>query len=85
MSDPTQEPRSEDLSTQSLAHGSETPITKTLPRDWEVAIDKHSGNSLRFLNLLTIFEPGAVPEQVLREGSRRLHDADFAFLGDDLA
>jgi hypothetical protein len=55
----------------------------TLSTAWEMSLSKLSGDSGNLLNLLIFFEPDAIHELVLIEGSKLL-DNEFEFLQDDM-
>ncbi|KAJ9669237.1 hypothetical protein H2201_000589 [Coniosporium apollinis] len=56
----------------------------TLSTVWEMSFSKISGNSRKLLDLLVFFEPDAISELVLTEGSKLVHDEGFNFLQDDM-
>ena len=56
----------------------------TLSTVWEMSISKLSGDSYMLLNLLPFFQPDAIDELVLIEGSKLLEDTEFGFLKDEM-
>lgn len=56
----------------------------TLSTVWEMSISKLSGDPCILLNLLSFFQPDAISETVLMEGSRLVDDVKFSFLQDQM-
>lgn len=56
----------------------------TLSTVWEMSLSKLPINSGKLLNLLAFFEPDAIHELVLTEGSKLLEDEEFKFLQDEM-
>lgn len=56
----------------------------TISTVWELALSNIGGDSYNLLGLLAFFEPDAIHEKVLLEGSRQVDQADFEFLQDEM-
>lgn len=56
----------------------------TLSTVWEMSLSKLPKDSGKLLNLLAFFEPDAIHELVLTEGSKLLEDEEFEFLHDEM-
>jgi hypothetical protein len=56
----------------------------TLSTVWEMSIAKLSGDPCTVLSLLPFFQPDAISETVLIEGSKLVDDANFLFLQDEM-
>ena len=56
----------------------------TLSTVWEMSIRKLSGDPCTILNLLAFFQPDAISETVLVEGSRLVDDAGLHFIQDEM-
>jgi NB-ARC domain len=56
----------------------------TLSTVWEMSLSKLSGSASRLLNLLIFFEPDAIHELVLIEGSKLLGNKELEFLQDEI-
>jgi hypothetical protein len=56
----------------------------TLSTVWEISLSKLTGDPCTLLNLLVFFEPDAIHEVVLTEGSKSLDDNEFEFLHDEM-
>lgn len=56
----------------------------TLSTVWDVSLGKLTDMSVRFLNLLSFFDPDGISEEVLLRGSRDIGDQDFSFLSDEM-
>lgn len=56
----------------------------TLSTVWEIALANLTGREFHLQTLLAFFEPDAVHESILVEGSKLVDDADFEFLSDEM-
>lgn len=56
----------------------------TLSTVWEMSLNKLPKDPGKLLNLLAFFEPDAIHELVLIEGSKLLEDEEFEFLQDEM-
>jgi hypothetical protein len=56
----------------------------TLSTVWELSLSQLSGPSRTLQTILAFLDPDKVHESVLREGSERIQEGDFEFLGDDM-
>lgn len=56
----------------------------TISTVWEMSIGDVAGNSHHLLNLLAFFDPDAIHELILLEGSKQIAQAEFEFLKDEM-
>jgi hypothetical protein len=56
----------------------------TLRTVWEMTLANLTGSEFHLQTLLSFFEPDAVHEIILVEGSKLADDADFEFLNDEI-
>ncbi|CAM1507781.1 Fc.00g046290.m01.CDS01 [Cosmosporella sp. VM-42] len=55
----------------------------TLSTVWNVSFERLTENSTRLLNLLSLFDPGGISEDILLQGSQNIDD-EFSFLSDEM-
>lgn len=55
----------------------------TLSSVWDVSFGKLTEDSTRLLNVLSVFDPDSIPEEIISQGSGGLED-EFAFLADEM-
>ena len=56
----------------------------TLSTVWEMSLGKLPKDPSKLLNLLAFFEPNAIHEMVLMQGSKLLENEEFEFLQDEM-
>lgn len=56
----------------------------TLSTVWEMSLANLTGDSYKLQNLLAFFEPDAIHELILLEGSKQVAETEFDFLKDEM-
>lgn len=56
----------------------------TVQTVWEMSLGKLSGDAVTLLNLLAFFDPDAVHETILLEGSQSIEKESYQFLNDEM-